>query len=136
MVPPKNRLYDLDKKKLDFLINASDNLPPSFSFRFIVNHSNFNYNSLDKIHKIALIDTMFRLSQLNWAALRNSQYHGLGYEIIKRAELKFKLPSDVPIDKNIIAFRFFGKAPMIGYRDNSGVFYIIAFDSKFLAYNH
>ena len=113
-----------------------DSFPPRFSFRFLVKHSDFGYESLNDNHKIALIDTLNKLSQLKWAELRLAPRHGLGYEKIERNALKFVLPSDVPIDRSIIAFRFCGKAPMLGYRSAYETFYIIAFDSKFIAYRH
>ena len=136
MVPLKSRTHSLAQSKQMRDTNTSDNNPPRFSFRYLVKHPDFCYESLDKIHKIALIDTLFRLSQLTWSVLRNTQYHGLGYEKIDRKTLKFDIPSEIPNEYNIIAFRFYGKAPMLGYRSINGTFYIVAFDSKFLAYKH
>ncbi|MDR2580504.1 MAG: hypothetical protein LBC85_05865 [Fibromonadaceae bacterium] len=100
-----------------------DNFPPRFSFRFLVKYSNFGYESLNNEQKIALIDTLNRLSQLKWAELRLAPRHGLGYEKIEKNALSFALPYDIPADRSIIAFRFYGKAPMIGYRSAYGTFF-------------
>ena len=113
-----------------------DNFPPRFSFRFLIKHPNFGFESLNDSSKIALLDTLNKLSQLKWAHLRLAPRHGLGYEKIEKAALNFTLPCDIPADRSIIAFRFCGKAPMLGYRSAYGTFYIIAFDCKFIAYKH
>jgi hypothetical protein len=91
---------------------------------------------LNDNQKIALIDTLNKLSRLKWAELRLAPRHGLGYEKIERNALNFTLPNDIPADRSIIAFRFCGKAPMLGYRSAYGTFYIIALDGKFIAYRH
>jgi len=110
--------------------------PPRFSFRYVVNTSPFDYDSLEKEHKVDLVNKLYRISQLTWAQIRLLDRHKLGYEEIKRDSLKFTVPSSVPEDANILAFRFSGLAPMIGYRSAFGTFYIIAFDTKFKAYEH
>ena len=136
MAPPKTRIHNLEQKKTATEKNNTENQPPSFSFRYLVKHTDFCYDSLNKTHKVALIDTLYRLSQLTWSVLRSTHCHGLGFEKIERNALNFSLPNEVPNDYNIIAFRFCGKAPMLGYRSSDGIFYIIAFDSKFKAYKH
>jgi len=121
--------------KPDAIDCNADNLPPKFSLQYLVKHSHFGFESLAKEHKSALADTIYQLSQYKWSDLRYAARHGKGYEKIKRSTLKFKLPDGITDECSIIAFRFFGKAPMIGYR-GSDTFYIIAFDTKFKAYAH
>jgi len=87
-----------------------ENNPPRFSFRDIIKDSKFNYNSLEREKS--------------------------GCEIIDRKALKFSIPDGVPAECDILAFRFDGIAPMLGYRSAFGTFYIIAFDSKCEAYDH
>jgi len=113
-----------------------DDVPPRFSFRFLVKHSDFGFESLNDSNKIALANTLCKLSQLKWAELRLAPRHGSGYEKIEKDTLNFTLPPNIPADRSIIAFRFCGNAPMLGYRSAYGTFYIIAFDSKFIAYKH
>jgi hypothetical protein len=115
---------------------SPDDAPPRFSFRYLVKHADFGFESLDAEHKVALVNTMYKLSQLPWKQLRLAPRHGLGYEEIARDSLRFALPAAVTEDKTIVAFRFHAKAPMLGYRSAWGTFYIVAFDSRFLAYRH
>jgi len=110
--------------------------PPRFSLKFMLGDKDFSFDGLDDNHKLAFANKINTLSKLTWSDLRISGRHGLGYEKIERSALKFFLPCDIPADRNIIAFRFCGMAPMLGYRSAYGTFYIIAFDSKFIAYKH
>lgn len=122
-------------------IRASDDpynpedFPPRFSFRFLIRNSDFGFESLNGDSKIALINTLHKLSQLTWTDIRLTHRHGLGYEKIKTSALNFELPQGVSTDY-LIVFRFCGKAPMLGYRSLFGTLYIIAFDTKFKAYKH
>ena len=113
-----------------------EDFPPRFSFRFLIRNSDFGFESLDNDSKIALMNTLHKLSRLTWADIRLTHKHGLGHEKIEPSALNFKLPQGVPTDRPILAFRFCGKAPMLGYRSVFGTFYIIAFDTKFKAYRH
>jgi len=113
-----------------------DELPPKFSFQFIIKHHNFGYESLDDKLKIALIDRLKLLGQIKWSVLKQAPRHGLGYEQIERSALNFSLPEGVPAESNIIAFRCFGMAPILGFRSQGDTFYIIAFDSGYTAYKH
>jgi len=113
-----------------------DKKPPRFSFRLLVKHLNYGYKSLQKDHKVALLDTLHLLSQCQWAELRLAHRHGMGYEKIEKNSINFTLPDELSDDCKIIAFRFYAKAAMLGYRSEGGTFYIIAFDTKFKAYNH
>ena len=122
-------------KSIEEKYNPDDH-PPKFSLQFLVNHSDFCYDSLDKEQKVALINALNKLSHVTWAELRTTQRHGLGYEIIEKHVLRFQLPAELSVDSHIIAFRFYSKAPMLGFRSEDGTFYIIAFDCKFKAYKH
>jgi hypothetical protein len=76
------------------------------------------------------------LSELTWAQLRQADRHGLGFETIDRSSIKSGIPGVVTADVNIIAFRFAGKKPMVGFRDRDGTFHIIWFDRAFRLYKH
>jgi len=133
--PKQRQSVSAHVKHTDKTYNPDD-FPPRFSLRFLVKHPDFGFESLSNQGKIALANTIYKLSDNSWKNLRLASRHGLGYEKIERTDLKFTLPSSIPIDRPIIAFRFCGKAPMLGYRSAYGTFYIIAFDSKFIAYKH
>jgi hypothetical protein len=110
--------------------------PPRFSFRYIVNDSKFSYDSLEREDKVNLINTLNVLGRLTWRQIHRQPRDKSGCEIINRKSLKLALPANVPEESNILAFRFSGMAPMLGYKSAFGTFYIIAFDTKFKAYKH
>ena len=133
------KIKDEEKKKFPLIqtsIYRPDDNPPRFSFRYIISHDNFNYNSLEKEHKVALVNTLNQLSQTTWASLRTNSRTSSGYEIIQRLSLSFSIPNEIPKHAHIIGFKFWKDARMLGYRSAYGTFYIIAFDTKFKAYKH
>jgi len=131
----KNKKKLPQDKKLYEKYNA-DRFPPRFSFRMLVKDDKFGFEGMEKDHKLSLINTIYKLSQLNWADLRIADRHGLGYEIIERHALSLPIPISVPDHVKIIAFRYHGKASMLGYRSIYGTFYIIAIGRNFQAYKH
>jgi hypothetical protein len=135
MKRPKQRQDESQKTKLCEPSYDSDKYPPRFSFRLITKDTDFNFKSLDQKHKVSLIDRMNILGNIPWKDLRVLD-RASGYEIIKRDQLRFTVPNEVPSDCHIIRFRFGDKVPMLGYRSGFGTFYIIAFDTKFIAYDH
>ena len=77
-----------------------------------------------------------RHCQLSWSELRLSPQHGLGYEQIPRHALRVSLPSHLTEDvQHLIAFRFAGNAPMVGYRVQA-ILYILWLDRDFTLYDH
>lgn len=80
-------------------------------------------------------EAMFRRRERTWRQLRSDDKHGLGSETISRDALKVALPPCVTDDATILAFRFKGKAPMVGFK-LEGVFYILWLDRAFDVYDH
>ena len=115
---------------------SPDDNPPRFSLKYLTKDKNFGWESLEKDAKNKLADRIYRLSQHAWSDLRCMDRHALGYEIIDKNALKLSIPTQITDNHNIIAFRFDGLSAMIGYRSVWGTFYIIAFDTKFQAYDH
>lgn len=107
--------------------------PPLFSLRYI--QRGYSSEECTKDEKAALVDTFHLLSQMTWAEINRSNRHGRGYERISRTQIKPAIPAYVTDDVNIIAFRFCGQAPMVGYRDGA-VFYILWLDRAFTVYPH
>nr|MDP2190784.1 hypothetical protein [Rhodoferax sp.] len=70
-----------------------------------------------------------------WTEINGMPRHGLGFEQISRNSLQVAVPEHLTDDVNIIAFRFSGLKPMIGYRDGP-VFYVLWFDRAFDCYRH
>jgi hypothetical protein len=105
---------------------------------FCLKYLDRNYYSLracTKEEKAAFADTLDRLSQLTWAEISKSHRHGLGYEKIARNSIRAAIPSHVKEDVIFIAFRFYGKAPMVGYRTDA-IFHILWIDRDFTLYQH
>ena len=117
-------------------INDSESLPPRFSFRYLSKDSKYGYESLEKDHKVDLINKIVRLSQHSWAELRHMDRHKLGSEIIDKTSININLPDVITDYTNILAFRFSGMIAMLGFRSAWGTFYVIGFDSKLTAYKH
>ncbi|MBC6472773.1 MAG: hypothetical protein GDA48_08100 [Hormoscilla sp. GM102CHS1] len=107
--------------------------PPMFSLQYM--NKDYSLSQCTKDEKAAFADTIAKLSQLTWSEIKSQPRHGLGYEKISREAIRSSIPGQITDDVNFIAFRFCGKAPMVGYRDRS-VFYIIWFDRNFTLYPH
>jgi hypothetical protein len=89
----------------------------------------------DKEQKAAFADTLHKLSQLTWNQIISSPRHGSGCEKISRDSIKMVIPSHIKDDAVFIAFRFYGKAPMVGYREEN-TFHVIWLDRAFTLYDH
>lgn len=125
-----------DKVKTNPGFSTSSNTKhPAFSFKFI-NKDKYGLDKCTKDEKAALINKIHRLSQLPWSQINSSSRDGLGCEKISKTAIKAAIPSNIKPDTEYFnAFRFNGKAPMVGYRDEK-VFYIIWLDRDFTLYDH
>ncbi|MEN8215514.1 MAG: hypothetical protein ABFS56_03910 [Pseudomonadota bacterium] len=107
---------------------------PIFCLKYL-DKENYSLSACTKEQKAAFAETLFRLSQLTWTTITNSPRHGLGYEKIARTSIRAPIPVHLTDDVTFIAFRFYGKAPMVGYRDGS-IFHILWIDRDFTLYSH
>ena len=98
-------------------------------------HGNYGLSHCEQEQRAAFADTLHKLSKLTWAQIMTSGRHASGCEIISRDSLKFDLPSTITDDVRILAFRFHGKSPMLGYR-NGRTYHLLALDRDFTAYVH
>lgn len=108
---------------------------PLFSLHYLSTHPHYSLAACSRKEKAAFADTLGKLSQLSWAEINQAPRHGSGYEKIARSAIKEPIPSHVTEDVTIIAFRFCGKAPMVGYRKLE-VFHILWLDRLFTLYDH
>ena len=104
-----------------------------FSLRYI--QKNYCFSDCQPEEKQALAESLFKRRDMTWLSIAKEPKHGLGYEKINRKSLTVKVPEIVPADANILAFRFKGKAPMVGYKENN-LFYILWLDRSFTVYPH
>ena len=112
---------------------SPESLPPYFSLRYL--SGDYCLSLCTRDEKAAFADTLHRLSKLTWAQIKSSPRHGLGCEKIERYEIRTGIPSHITEDVNIIAFRFSGLKPMVGYRDRA-TFYVLWLDRDSTLYDH
>lgn len=107
--------------------------PPEFSFRYV--QRSHCVSACERDEKAALVDKLHRLSSLTWAQLKQQPRHGLGFEKISRDSIRVPAPAHVTPDVDLIAFRFSGMKPMVGYR-REATFFILWLDRDFTLYDH
>jgi hypothetical protein len=112
---------------------SPDQQPPVFSLRHL--QRDWCITDCDKDDKAAFADRLRRLSQLSWAEIRAANKHGLGTEKIARNSIKAGIPGHVTEDVNLIALRYNGLKPMVGYREGV-TFHILWLDRNFTLYDH
>ena len=110
-----------------------DRQPPVFCFRFL--QKAFCVSDCQQEEKAALADKLHQMSQLTWEQLRQAGRMGQGYEIISRSAIQAPVPGNLTEDVRLLAFRFYGKAPMVGYRARR-VFHVLWLDRGCTLYNH
>lgn len=108
---------------------------PAFSFEDLSNERAYSFDGLDKKQKALFASTLHVLGRMTWAEIRNSHRHKNGHEIILRDSLKVTVPDHVTPDVNILAFRCFDKAPMLGYKDGH-IFKLLWLDPNMKCYDH
>lgn len=95
----------------------------------------YSVNCCNEEHRAALSSRLFRLSQMTWLEIKNAGRHQLGSEKIPRHAIHVGIPEKVTADTDLLALRYHGKAPMIGFRDGR-IFYIIFLDHTMDVYDH
>jgi hypothetical protein len=106
---------------------------PAFSLRHVV--SDYCITNCTPEESAQFVNKVRMITQLPWQQIHSTQRHGLGCEKISRDAIKKPIPAHITADVSMLAFRCFGKAPMIGYKDQ-GVFYVLWFDPRFELYDH
>ncbi|MDQ2731972.1 MAG: hypothetical protein M3Y56_09960 [Armatimonadota bacterium] len=104
-------------------------------FALRCHNTDFTLEACTSDEKVGFADKLNRLSQMTWTQIYGAHRHGLGCEKINRDSIKAPIPPWISEDVDFMAFRFFDRAPMVGYRIQS-TFYIIWFDREFKLYDH
>lgn len=112
-----------------------DTMPPIFSFEQMQDGCGYSVNCCDADNQAAVARRIFLLSKMTWREIQNAPRHGIGTEKLGRASLKTSVPSFVPGDSVLLAIRYNGMRPMIGYR-RGRIFYVLLLDHDFTAYDH
>lgn len=136
----KNRFKDPSKEKgkkvslpQDTKETPPEQLPPIFSLCHL--DGDYCLTKCEKDDQAAFALKIHKLSKLTWSQIQSEHRHKLGYEKIPRHSLKASIPRFITEDVNLIAFRFSGKKPMVGYREKT-IFYVIWLDRNFTLYDH
>jgi len=112
-----------------------NNMVPLFSLERLETGP-YCLSNLDKDDKAAFADSMFKRRSTTWNEIQQMPRHGLGYEKIAVISLLVTPPKFITEDQsNVLAFRFNGLKPMVGYRVRN-IFYVLWFDHKFSVYPH
>lgn len=115
------------------VVISTDHEKPIFCLRYMPDlHS---VEQCEQEERASFASKLFQLSQLTWQQLKQTSRHGQGFEKISRDALKAPIPSSITPDVDFLAFRFYAKAPMVGYRDGQ-VFHVVWLDRAFNLYNH
>lgn len=112
-------------------VNA-DREPPAFCLRYIV--PKYCISRCNGAQKAAFAQRLYELSRSTWIELRNAGKKG-GSEVLPQFRIKEPKPACVTPDVTLLAFRFWDKAPMVGFRDGR-TFYILWLDIDFTLYDH
>lgn len=107
--------------------------PPVFSLQYL--QKGYCITDCEQKDQASFALKMKRLSELTWNRIQSAPRHGLGYERIAQKAIKQPIPQHITQDVNLIAFRFAGKKPMVGYRDGR-IFYVVWLDRDFSLYDH
>ncbi len=113
-----------------------DDRTPKFCLHYLTN-GKYCLSQCQKNHKSSFADTIRILSQSKWKDIKGVNRHSNGYELINDKKLRKFLPKNSKIteDVNIIAFRYHGTNPMVGFRSND-IFHVLAFDHDHTLYKH
>lgn len=131
----KGKKAKFNKKEPPRITADPDRLPPVFSFEYMPRNSGHSVDCCDQEHKAAVASRLFLLSQMNWLDIKQAPRHGVGTEKIPRGSMRANLPASVTEDANLLALRYHGLCPMVGYRDGR-IFYILFIDHDFQVYDH
>jgi len=69
--------------------------------------------------QLAFVDKMNMLSNMTWEEVLRAPRHGAGIEKINVKSIHAPLPRYITQDVKLIAFRFSGMKPMVGFRDRN-----------------
>lgn len=106
---------------------------PVFSFEFL--QPSYCISKCESVEKVAFTDQMRTLSQMTWMQIMFAPKSGLGSEKIPQHIIRAGIPSHITADITFLALRFYGKAEMVGYRENR-IFHVLWFDRDFTLYKH
>lgn len=113
---------------------STNGLPPVFELNLRDRHYCLD-NCQNRDQQAAFAKTLHKLSQLTWGQIMGANRKGVGTETIRRDQLHAAVPPWVTPDVELLALRFSGKHPMVGFRLGR-VLTILWLDVDMTLYNH
>ncbi|WP_231420741.1 hypothetical protein [Sphingomonas sp. Leaf205] len=114
---------------------STNTMRPLFSFEHMKEGGGYSVECCEQDDRASLALRLHKLGRMTWGEIGNAPRHGLGTEKIARSSMVPALPSVVTEETNLLAIRFSGMKPMVGFRDGR-VFHILFLDKDFTAYPH
>ncbi len=109
--------------------------PPIFSLEKL-QAGPYCLSSLDQKGKADFAMAIFKRKDLKWSEIMQADRHGLGTEKIAKKAIKAPIPNFLTEDVDeLLAFRFSGKKPMVGFRQRD-TFFVLWLDGDFTLYPH
>ena len=102
---------------------SSENEKPFFCLSCV--QDGYTISECTSEQRATYANKLSKWAQMTWVQLRQADRHGLGYE--KNDNIQVLRPAHVAEDATLIAFRFHGPLPVIGFRRDR-VFYAVWFD--------
>ena len=125
----ESKKFDLSDSK-----PSPEELPPVFSFEYI--QSPYSQEECQPAEIVALVKKLCQPRKVSWRQIKQSHRHGYGCEQIQQSSIKgVVIPKFITPDMTLLAFRFCGLAPMIGFRSER-IFHIVWLDRDFTLYKH
>lgn len=115
------------------LFTNTSNLKPSFSLKYL--QKKYSLENCTQEEKLSFLNALIKRSGMKWCEIEQAPRHGLGKENISRDALRVEPPSVVKPDTVLWAFRFYNKAPFVGFREGE-IFHILWIDREFTLYDH
>lgn len=112
-----------------------NDLKPLFSFEKMPERSGYSVDCCSSQEGAQVVGRMFKLGTMTWGQINQSGRHALGTEKIARSDIQVPIPPSVTKDATLLAFRYNGKKPMVGYREGR-IFHVLWIDHNFTLYRH
>lgn len=106
-----------------------------FSFEKMAASTGYSVSCCEDHHLSALMKKLFQLRATVWRDLKNTHRHGIGTEKIASTAIKPSLPRGISPDTTLLALRYSGRNPVVGYREGR-YFHVLFIDHNFSVYSH
>jgi len=125
---------NVKEQKLDRKAKWEDEIEhPVFCFRHL--HKDYHIDKCETVDKVRFLERIVKLCNLTWQEIKLADKHGFGTEKIPKKNIKQQLPKEVTEDVPLLALRYNGKKPFVGFK-NRFVFHVLFIDRNLTLYKH